>query len=140
MKKILCLIIASMSFAASAFAAVSDLVSGAPTTAAGMSIRGGADAATAANAATPLIKFSTGVFGMVNFTAASNLSSGYIVATRHITGSKNFATTNSLTNIYWKQAGKAADATACRSTMITEITTATDPTTLFSPGKGWTSY
>lgn len=138
MKRTLSLMLVIMSFAGSASAAT--LATGTPTTTAGMTIRGGADPGTAAAAPTPLIKFSTGVFGMVNFTAANNMSTGYIVATRHLTGSKNFATTNSLTNIYWKQAAKAADVAACRTAMTNEVTTATDPATLFAPGTGWTSY
>lgn len=140
MKKILLFSLVILSFAGSAFAGA--LASGTPTASGGMTVRGGADATTAAAAPTPLIRFSTGVFGMVNFTAdaAAKTSPGYLVFTRHTTGSKNFGTTNTLTNIYWKQATAVTATVTCPTAMVNDITTATDPATLFAPGTGWTSY
>lgn len=139
MKKILCSTLVILSFAGSAFAAA--LLSGVPTTAAGSSVRGGADATNAAAAPTPLIKFSTGVSGQVNFTAdaATKTSAGYLIGTRHATGSKNFATSNTKTNIYWKQASKVDATNTVSVAMIAEIKTSPLDTT-FAPGEGWTSY
>ncbi len=138
MKKVLCGMFVILSFAGSAFGAALDTHT--PTTATGMSIRGGADATTAAAAASPLIKFSTGVLGLVNFTATANVSTGYVVATRHIQGSKYFATANDITNIYWKQAAKAADAAAAITAMGQDIDSSTTSSTVFAAGNGWTSY
>lgn len=131
-----------LSCTVSAFAAGTDMTSGTPTALPGSAIRGGADTATAAAAATPLIKFSTGVFGIVNWSAdaATKTSAGYLIGTRHLNGSKNFATTNSVTNIYWKQAAKVADGTAARTAMVSEIGTSEDASTTFAAGAGWTSY
>lgn len=139
MKKVLLISLVILSFAGSAFAAA--LVTGTPTTGAGMSVRGGADAAAAAAAPTPLIKFSTGVHGMVNFVAdaAAKTSTYYLVGTRHISGSKNFATSNVKTNIYWKQASKLTATNTISVAMVAEIKTVADDST-FAPGEGWTSY
>lgn len=142
MKKILCSMLVILSFAGSAFAAASALTSGEPTALSGSEVRGGADATTAPLAPSPLIKFSTGVFGQVNFDAdtTTKTSAGYLVGTRHLSGSKNFATANDITNIYWKQAAKVATGADARDKMITEI--GTDPTSAatFAAGEGWTSY
>lgn len=142
MKKILISMLVILSFAGSAFAAASALNSGEPTALPGTEVRGGADSTTAPLAPSPLIKFSTGVFGQVNFTAdtATKTSTGYLVGTRHVNGSKNFATANDITNIYWKQAAKVATGALARAAMIAEI--GTDPTSVvtFAAGQGWTSY
>ena len=140
MKRTLSLMLVILSFAGSAFAVSADLTSGSPTGGPGATVKGGADATTATNAPTPLIKYSTGVFGQVNFAASANTSTGYVVFTRHLTGSKYFGTTNSLTNIYWKQAPKVADAAALRTAMPADCGTSTDPSVVFAPGAGWTSY
>jgi len=138
MKKILLSTLLILSFAGSAFAA--PLATATPTPSAGVKIYGGADAAAALIAPSPLVQLSTGVFGMVNYVAAANLSTGYLIATRHLNGSKNFATTNDITNIYWKQAAKAADATAAKTAMASEVTAVVSATTVFAAGQGWTSY
>ena len=140
MKKILCMMLVILSVAGSAFAAA--MTSGTPTPTSGATIKGGADAAAALAAPTPLIKFSTGVFGIVNWTAdaATKTSTEYLIGTRHLNGSKNFATTNAVTNIYWKQAIKAPTGTDAIAAMVSEI--GTDPTAsvTFAAGQGWTSY
>lgn len=139
MKRTLSLMLVILSFAGSAFAVSADLTSGQATAAGATTVRGGADATTAAAAPTPLIKFSTGVFALVNFTASANTSVGYEVFTRHLTGSKYFGTTNVKTNIYWKQAPKVVDAAALRSNMATDCATSTALGDVFG-GPGWTSY
>ncbi len=133
MKKILSLLIIMLSFAGSSFADT------AATTAGGQTIKGGADSTAAANAATPLIKFSTGVFGLVNFVpdTAAKTCLGYVIATRHSTGSKNFATANDITNIYWKQ---AAVGTGTAALLLADVTNGTASGTVFAAGNGWTSY
>ncbi len=141
MKKILCCMLFILSFAGSAFAAAGTLATGTPTATGGSTIKGGADATLAAAAATPLIKFSTGVFGQVNFSAdaTAKTSPGYVIATRHTSGSKNFATSNVKTNIYWKQATAVTATKTCPQAMATDIAT-TDQTTFAFDGTGWTSY
>jgi hypothetical protein len=133
MKKVLCSTLIILSFAASTFAATT-----VATTTGAQSIRGGADSGTAAAAATPLIKFSTGVFGLVNSTpdATAKTAAGYLIATRHSTGSKNFATANTVTNIYWKQVTAGTD-TAAR--LLADVG-ALDTSATFAAGQGWTSY
>lgn len=134
MRKILCFMLVVLSFSGSAFAATS-----AASTTGAQSIRGGADAPAALAAPTPLIKFSTGVFGLVNFTAvaASKTSAGYVIATRHATGSKDFATASNVTNIYWKQVSAGTD-TAAR--LLADVGTQDETGTTFAAGNGWTSY
>ena len=131
MKKILCLTLVLVSFAGSAFATT------VATDAGGKSIKGGTTSGTATSAPTPLIKFSTGVFGLVNFTAVGESSPGYLIAARHATGSKNFATSNLLTNIYWKQVSASNDPAA---NLATDVGTADQTGTTFAVGNGWTSY
>lgn len=140
MKKILSLILVIMSFAGSAFAL--DLATATPTAKPGSWVRAGADQTTANNSATPVIQFSTGVHGMVNFTsdAAAKTSPGYLIATRHTTGSKNFATASDLVNIYWKQATKVAGTVTAPIAMTTDINASADSATTFAAGLGWTSY
>lgn len=82
----------------------------------------------AATAPTPLIKFSTGVRGIVNF--PSNAS--YLIRTKHDSGNKIFGTNNALTNIYWHQSTGVALTNA-----MVSITT-TDSSNFV--GNGWTSY
>jgi choline-glycine betaine transporter len=138
MKKILCLALIITAFAGSTFAAT--LTQLCSTTGA-QTIKGGADSLTAAAAATPLIKFSTGVFGLVNYTADSTAktSAGYLIATRHATGSKNFATASNMTNIFWKQ---VSAGTAIADLIKSDVGTGDESTatTTFAGGSGWTSY
>lgn len=136
MKKILCATLVILSFTGSAFA--DSGITGEP----GMALRGGADATVAAAAPSPLIKYSTGVFGLINWVAdaATKTSNGYVIATRHLNGSKYFATANDITNIYWKQAPKVATGTECKTLMSTDVTTGTVSATVFAAGLGWTSY
>ncbi|MHB8121825.1 MAG: hypothetical protein ACYDG4_06680 [Desulfuromonadaceae bacterium] len=139
MKKSLCFITIILSFAGSAFADA--LATHTPTSGGGMAIRGGASQQLATDAPTPLIKCSTGVYGMVNWAAgaAGNDSAGYLIATRHMTGSKNFATTNSRTNIYWKQASKVTATNDIVTAMQAEIAADTEDAFVFD-NVGWTSY
>lgn len=137
MKKTLCLTIIVLSFAGSAFAATQ-----VKSSAGAQTIKGGTDATTAAAAPTPLIKFSTGVFGLVNFTAnttPANTSDGYLIAARHATGSKNFGTKNTATNMYWKQVSAGTD-TAARLAADVGSEDQTGTTFDFAAGLGWTSY
>lgn len=131
MKKIQVLTLVLLAFAGSAFAA--PLATHTPTTGGAKSVYGGNSPASALAATTPLIKFSTGVNGLVNFTASAGTSTGYVVATKHTTGSKVFGTANDSTNIYWKQSPAATLAD-------TDIGAGTTTTTVFGAGLGWTSY
>lgn len=141
MKKILFGMFVVLSFAGSAFAAA--LVTHTPTSAAGMSVRGGSTQALATAAPTPLIKCSTGVHALVNFAESATspgTATGYTIATRHLTGSKNFATTNSRTNIYWKQAAKIAGSVTLVSAMQAEVAAQVDDLFSFGGTSAWTSY
>ena len=100
MKKILALTLIALSFSSSAFAAA--LTTHTLTPNAGMAIRGGTTATEASNAANPLVRLSTGVYAVVNFVAAANLSTSYAIFTKHYKGSKIFGTANDSTNIYWR--------------------------------------
>jgi hypothetical protein len=121
MKKVLILTTLLVTVASSAFATQ-------VFTAAAERIFGGVDSTAATNAPTALVKFSTGVNGGVVFTD----NTGYLIATKHSTGSKIFGSTNSVNNIYWKQAASGAlDAT------MLGITT---PDASNFVGSGWTSY
>jgi hypothetical protein len=133
MKKILCLMVLILSFAGSAFATTVASTTG------GQTIKGGADATAAGNSPTPLVKFSTGVFGLVNFTAnvTAKTSAGYLLATRHSTGSKNFSTASNSTAIYWKQVSTGTD-TAAR--LAADVGTQDETGTTYAPGNGWTAY
>lgn len=139
MKKIICLSLVILSMAASAFAG--NMSSNDVTTSAA-AVRGGADNTAAAAAPTPLIQLSTGVSALVNwsFDAADKTSTGYIIATRHTTGSKNFATSNALPNVYWKQAPKIQGTVTVSSAMKADVGTSTVADTVFAAGNGWTSY
>jgi len=131
----------TLSFAGTVHAAAGVLASGTPTPTGGSSIKGGSTDTTAAAAPTPLIKFSTGVFGQVNFAAdtTAHTSTGYVVAARHTSGSKNFATTNLKTNIYWKQATPVTATKTCPQAMADDIAT-NDQSAFAFDGTGWTSY
>ena len=125
MKKVLVLTALSLMVANAAFA--TSLATTAPTAAAA-SVFGGVDAAAALVAPTPLIKFSTGVRGIVNFSGNTE----YLIATKHDSGNKIFGTNNLLTNIYWKQSTSGALTT-------TNFTPTTAASSNFVGG-GWTSY
>jgi hypothetical protein len=132
MKKIIILALVALSFSSSAFAAT--LATHTLTTAAGLGIYGGTTTAEATGATNPLVRFSTGVYGVVNFTASNNLSSTYALFTKHYKGSKIFGTANDSTNIYWK--AEAAQA-ATPFVLIANIPANTDNSGF---GTGWTAY
>jgi hypothetical protein len=125
MKKVLAFAALSMLLANSAFAA--ELATNTPTQPA-VAVYGGVVGA-AATAPTPLIKFSTGVRGIVEF--ADNTA--YLIGTKHDTGSKMFGTNNAVTNIYWKQPATTGALTAD----MFGITSAASSNFV---GNGWTSY
>lgn len=140
MKKILCFMLFILSFTGSAFADA--LASNAPTANPGSSIRGGSTQALATAAPTPLIKCSTGVHALVNWTASTTspgTAPGYVIAARHLNGSKNFAATNIKTNIYWKQASKITADNTIVAAMQGEVASGDESTFAFD-GTGWTSY
>ena len=140
MKKILFTLLI-LSFAGSAFAAPGALATHIPSDAAA-SIRGGATQILATAAATPLIKTSTGVSAMVNFIdgTPTGTSTDYTIFTRHTSGSKNFGTTNSKTNIYWKQAAKVDAVTTVSAAMLADIPGQIGALFSFGGTGGWTSY
>ena len=131
MKKILAISLLLISVAGSASAA-SNLATNTVTEAAGLSVFGGVDTTAAQAATTPLIKFSTGVYGLVNFVAATH--DAYAIATKHQSGSKVFGTANDSTAIYWRQVPSGAPDAG--SDMMGEDTASSD---LFVGG-GWTAY
>ena len=131
MKKILCLTLVILSFGGTAFATTVACDKG------GQVIKGGADSAASAASPTPLVRFSTGVFGRVNFSAANKTSPGYLLATRHATGSKNFSTASNSTAIYWKQAPAGTDTAAL---LATAVGTQDETGTTYAAGSGWTAY
>lgn len=142
MKKIICLSLVILSTAATAFAAT-DLATHTATTTAAAAIRGGADQGTANAAPTPLIQLSTGVHALVNFSeiaSGSKTSAGYVIAARHATGSKNFATSNALPNVYWKQASKVISTNSVTTALAAEVDSSDNAATVFAAGNGWTSY
>jgi len=132
MKKIISLTLVMLSFSASAFAAA--LATNALPAQSGFAIYGGTTAAEAAAAANPLVRCSTGVWGVVNFVAAANLSNSYVIATKHTKGSRIFATANDSTNIYWKASPPAATAPYLAVAAIGSESTNTNFAT------GWTAY
>lgn len=132
MKKIIILTLVALSFSSSAFAAT--LASHTITSQAGQAVYGGTTQTEAQNATNPLVRFSTGVYGVVNFTAANNLSSSYALFAKHYKGSKIFGTANDSTNIYWR--AEAAQA-ASPYILIANIPTQTDNSGF---GTGWTAY
>lgn len=132
MKKILVLSLLSISFAGSAFAGV--LSAHSPTTGGAVGVYGGNSAAAALAAPTPAVRTSTGVNVLVNpaGTLTDGTSSGYVIAAKHTTGSKIFATASDATNIFWKQLPAGALAAA-------HIGAGTGAS-LFGTEEGWTSY
>ena len=108
MKKIIALTLIALSFGSSALAAqlATHTISSDP----GMALFGGTTQTEAEAATNPLVRLSTGVYAVVNYTAAANLSSSYAIFTKHYRGSKIFGTANDSTNIYWR-AEAAQDAT-----------------------------
>jgi hypothetical protein len=121
MKKVLILTTLLMTVASSSFATQ-------VFTAAAEKIYGGVDATAAASAPTPLAKFSTGVNGGVVY---SN-NTGYLIATKHTSGSKMFGSTNTVNNIYWKQ--------ATAGVLAAPMLAITTPSADNFVGNGWTSY
>lgn len=101
MKKIISCLLLSAVFAASAFAAPTTYTKNA-VSAEGAQFFGGVDDAAAKIASTPLIKFSTGVAGLVNY----NGTIEYMIMTKHTNGSKIFGTANDTTSIFWTQEAK----------------------------------
>jgi hypothetical protein len=135
MKKIIILsLVALLSYGANAFAA--SALSSATASGAGAAIFGAPDATLAASMANRLCSLSKGVQAAVTFTAdtATKTSSGYVIATKHTSGTKLSGTSNDSTKIYWKQ-----------SIVATTIPSGDIPTsdvgvTAFAGGSGWTEY
>lgn len=100
-KAIICTLLLT-AFAASAYAAngSAELTSNTVSVNAAQ-IFGGVDVASAQLAATPLIKMSNGVKGLVNGTTTE-----YMIMTKHTSGSKNFGTAGDTTSIFWSQEAK----------------------------------
>lgn len=132
MKKILALSLVALSFSSSAYAA--SLATNTLPSAAGVAIYGGTTSTEAQNATNPLVRLSTGVWGVVNFTAANNLSSSYVVATKHYKGSKIFGTSNDSTNVYWKA---SPAVTTAPYLAVADVGTGTTNSNF---GTGWTAY
>jgi len=126
MKKILATILIVLSFASSAFATA--ISTGTALTTAGLAVYGGVDATAAGAAPSPLVKFSTGVFGQVNFDATAH--DAYAILTKHTSGSKLFGTANDSTNIYWKQV--ITGALVNGGTVVGNAN--------FTSALGWTAY
>jgi hypothetical protein len=135
MKKIIALILVSLAVSTSAFAAPGPLGTNTVSDQ-GTGIYGAAIPADAAIAVNPLVRMSTGVMGLVNFTATNNLVSTYVIATKHYKGSKVFATANDSTNIYWKASAAKTTAPFFVNTECTGETNAA----AFPVGAGWTAY
>lgn len=141
MKKILFLTLIAVSFASSAFAEATALATHTPTSASGSTVRGGSTLANAIAAPTPLIKFSTGVHGLVNYLQSASspgTAAGYTIASRHVSGSKNFVAMNSRTNIFWRQASKITATNTLAIAMAAEVAATIDDA--FSVSSDWTSY
>lgn len=132
MKKVLAVTLLLVSVAGSAFAATTNLSSG-DVAGPGLSIYGGVDNTSAGAAPSPLIKFSVGVYGNVNWVAAAH--DHYAIGTKHQSGSKVFGTADNTTAIYWRQV--ATGAPSASSGMLNS--TSVDSTTIFTGG-GWTAY
>jgi hypothetical protein len=136
MKKIIVLTMLMLSFAASAFAAgvavaTNSLIGDATAGTGGLAVYGGVDDAAAALAdANPLVRLSTGVQAVVNFTAATHLS--YAIITKHVSGSKYFGTANDSTNVYWKQSTKGNLVPATAGTAVDNSN--------FTVAGSWTAY
>jgi len=132
MKKIVLASLLLLSFAGSASAAA--IATNTPSSQ-GISIFGGIDATTAANAANPLIKLSSKVTGIVNYTTNGTplVSPGYAIGTKHNAGTKYFGTSNTSTSIFWKldAAGADIDATKFGSDATNNN---------FSAAGSWTAY
>jgi hypothetical protein len=97
MKKVLALTVMIISISGSAFA--TELASNG-VSAPGVGIYGGTSATTAASATSPLGKLSSGVSCVVNYDATAGTS--YVLATKHVKGSKINATAADSTNMYFK--------------------------------------
>ena len=128
MKKIAIIVSIFVLVANSAFAAA--LATHEPTTGGAVAIYGGVTGA-AATAPTPLIKTSTGVNAMIEFSDTT----AYLIVTKHTTGSKIFGTASSISNIYWQQ----AVASALTAAMPVGLTSGSAAASSFV-GNGWTSY
>ena len=129
MKKILALSLIALSFGSSAYAAA--LGTNVVTTA-GYAVYGGTTSTEATNATNSLVRFSTGVSGLVNFVAdtTNNTSTSYALAAKHLKGSKIFGTANDSTNVYWKASPAALLVNTAVGTGATNA----------NFGTGWTAY
>ncbi len=131
MNRIIVLTMLLLSFAGSAFAttvASGDRIGDGTT---GLALFGGVDSSAAQlPTANPLVRFSTGVMGQVNFIAASHLS--YALITKHLSGSKYFGTANDATNIYWKQDAKGQ--------LDNSKAGSKEDSTNFTTAGAWTAY
>lgn len=128
MKKILLTTSLFVLVASSAFAGA--LATHVPTTGGAVAVYGGVIGA-AATAPTPLVKSSTGVNLLVDFSGTTD----YLIVAKHTTGSKVFGTNYELSNIYWKQSVSGTLATS----MLTGISSGSAASSSFV-GNGWTSY
>ncbi len=119
--------------AVNAFAAAGsagDLASGA-FSADGFALYGGVDSASASNAPSPLVKFSSKVNGSPTYSTTH-----YALCSKHQTGNKVFGTSDDATQIYWKQsvAGDLSTVTAAQGCLGANLT----PQKFV--GGGWTAY
>lgn len=96
MKKIIVMTVVLLLSVSSVFAA--ELASNTPTSA-GVAIYGGDSAANALAAVNPLVRLSTGVSAISVYDANGG---AYALGTKHLKGSKIFATANDSTKLYWK--------------------------------------
>ncbi|GAB7026536.1 hypothetical protein [Geotalea toluenoxydans] len=136
MKKIIILsLVALLSYGANAFAAAGALASGAASNT-GAAIFGAPDSTEAAKMNNRLVSTSKGVGGVVIFTAdaANKTSAGYVIACKHLSGTKWSGTSNDSTKIYWKQSSVATTLTA------SEVGNSDVGSTNFAAGTGWTEY
>ena len=97
MKKTILLTVSLIAaFSVSVFAQDIAVSTSTVTSAAGMVIKGGTTATTAADSTNPMGKMSTGVYLGVNFTTTS-----YAIITKHQTASKKVGTSNDSTAIFF---------------------------------------
>jgi hypothetical protein len=130
-KSVIFITLLLLSFAGSAFAAAVVLAKNAVTPSGVTGVYGGVDATSAGLAPTALVRFSTGVSGLVNYESATlGKSIEYQIETKHITGSKIFGTASDSTAIYWNQSA-AGVLTNAKSTATNNANFV---------GNGWTSY
>jgi hypothetical protein len=92
----------------------------------GTSLFGGVNQTAAEASPTPIIKFSTKVNGLINGT-----TSGYMIMTKHQTGSKAFGTASDSTSIFWRQEAAAK--------LVNTYSISTSSSN-FTAANAWTAY